>query len=114
MAARNKRRGSKSSTHGSKSAFVREHANVGAQDLVKLARKQGMTLTAGHVYNIRAMDKRRGEKVQSPGARAVPRRTKGATANGTMSADEQLRSLLIRVGLDRAEQILAELKTSVF
>jgi hypothetical protein len=113
MAARNRRRGTKSSsTHGDKATFVRGHANVGAQQLVKLARQQGMSLTAGYIYNIRAADKSRaGQRGEKQGSAA--HRTNGSGSTEGRSSDEQLRNLVLRIGLDRAEQIFEDLKAKV-
>jgi len=92
---------------GTKAAFVRNNAGLGTQELLTLAEKQGVPLTAGYVYNIRAADKAKqadGHTSQAAAPSATPR---------AGSLDAQLRTLIIRVGLDRAEQIFGELKASL-
>jgi hypothetical protein len=111
----NKRSKKDKAAHGSKSDFVRAHAGVGAVELVALAKKEGVTLTQGHIYNIRAQDKKRAAKNggATNGATAV---TNGATkARATKATtggpeESQLRALVLRIGLDRAEAVIAKLK----
>jgi hypothetical protein len=95
---------------GAKAAFVRSNPNLSAQELVSAAKKQGMALTAGHVYNIRAADKK---KETGNGTQEIQRRDETQPSSKGSSTDEQLRTLVIRVGLDRAEQVLSELKSSL-
>jgi len=96
---------------------VREHPNVGAQELVQLARKQGLSLTPGHIYNIRAADKSRAVQrvAKSPGKPVTAGRRRSAAVGGDgSSSEDQLRNLVIRVGLDRAHEIFEELKTKLY
>lgn len=92
---------------GAKAAFVRNHPNLKAQEIVELAKQQGITLTVGHVYNIRATDKAKQAKEQ--GGKAPNGRTRPAGEGSSL--DAQLRTLIIRIGLDRAEQIFGDLKS---
>lgn len=94
---------------GAKTAFVREHPDVPPKDLLALAEKQGIPLTVGYIYNIRASTKAKGGQVAAPGRRA---RGAGPVGGGS-GLDVQLRTLIIRVGLDRAEQVFAQLKKSL-
>jgi hypothetical protein len=87
---------------GSKTAFVRAHPNKTAQEVVAAAEQQGLTLTVGYVYNIRATAKKNGGAVATP-ARGVASRS---------DIEIQLRTLVVRVGLDRAERILSEIKAA--
>jgi hypothetical protein len=92
---------------GTKAAFVRNNAGLGTAELLALAEKQGIPLTAGYIYNIRAAEKaKQGDGQASPAA--APR---SAARGGSL--DAQLRTLIIRVGLDRSEQIFGELKSSL-
>jgi hypothetical protein len=93
---------------GAKAAFVRANPNATAQELVKLGKKQGIPLTAGHVYNIRADDK----KKQNPDSPSQASSPSAPTSAPSPRLDAQLRNLVIRVGLDRAEQIFSELKST--
>jgi hypothetical protein len=101
--------------HGSKATFVRANPSLAAPELVKLAKQQGITLTVGHVYNIRASDKSRqrtvGSSQASPLAGAAPLPS-GAKADSPR-LETQLRTLILRIGLDRAEQLFSELKSSL-
>lgn len=72
--ARKKRRGLKKAPIGAKSEFVRAHPTVAAPELVKLAAKQGLKLTASHVYNIRA-------EAKANGAASKPRQLNGPSSN---------------------------------
>lgn len=93
---------------GAKAAFVRAHPSTPAGELVQLAEQEGMSLTVGHVYNIRSKLKKQGgaPAASEPTAAASPSRDGG-------SLDAQLRTLVIRIGLDRAERVFAELKASL-
>jgi hypothetical protein len=97
---------------GAKATFVRANPNATVADLVKLAKKQGITLTAGHVYNIRAEEKKKGQSATN--GRAAPSLAQGSTSRSDgPQLDAQLRTLVIRMGLDRAERIFSELKASL-
>lgn len=94
---------------GTKAAFVRNHPGLSTPELLALAEKQGLSLTAGYVYNIRAAQK--ATPVDGGSAAATPAPEPGS---GKASAlDAQLRTLIIRIGLDRAEQVFGELKASL-
>lgn len=72
-----------------------------AAELSTLAEKQGFALSSGLIYNIRANDKRRGG---STTGRAP--RSKGAH-------ESQLRSLVMRMGLDNADAVFTELRAQM-
>lgn len=94
---------------GSKAAFVRANPTASAREIVELGAKQGISLTVGHVYNIRAEDKRkRGQAAsgQSPAAASQ-------SAREASQLEAQLRTLVIRIGLDRAERVFSELKSTL-
>jgi hypothetical protein len=95
--------------HGSKAAFVRANPAVSAPELVKQAQKQGMSLTVGHIYNIRASDKAKRQGPAPVAAASSP----SAPAVQLPRLDAQLRTLILRIGLDRADQIFSELKSSL-
>lgn len=108
--------------HGIKSQFVRSKPAATAQEVVDLAKKQGIKLTASHVYNIRANDKRRGQSTsstdQSPPSPPAKRGRKAGNGLATQSSgvaplDAQFRTLVLRMGLDRAEQLFSELKATL-
>jgi hypothetical protein len=88
---------------GSKTAFVTARPNQTAQEVVAEAAQHGITLTAGYVYNIRAMAKRKAGATTGGRARAA------ATDSGV---ETQFRSLVLRIGLDRAESILSDIKAA--
>src|SRR5262245_33096253 len=95
---------------GAKAAFVRAHPSTPAGELVELAEQEGMTLTVGHIYNIRSKHKKQAGETAPAGAEpaAAP-----APRGDASSLDAQLRTLVIRIGLDRAERVFAELKASL-
>lgn len=95
---------------GAKAAFVRANPSLSAQDIVLAAKKQGLPLTVGHVYNIRAEERRRRDAGALPPPN--PATSAGAGANG-VGIENQLRALVLRMGLDRAEHVFAGLKASL-
>jgi hypothetical protein len=92
---------------GTKAAFVRNNAGLGTPELLALAEKQGIPLTAGYIYNIRASEKAK----QADGPSRAPQPAAAGPRVGSL--DAQLRTLIIRVGLDRAEHIFGELKATL-
>jgi hypothetical protein len=99
--------------HGSKATFVRANPSVAAPELLKLAKQQGIALTLGHVYNIRASDKAKHRTNGSSQPSAEARPAASAAKTELPRLDAQLRTLVLRIGLDRAEQIFSELKSSL-
>jgi hypothetical protein len=96
---------------GAKAAFVRSHPSTPAGELVQLAEQEGLTLTVGHIYNIRSKQKKQTGEAGS--AAPEPSATPAAPRGDASSLDGQLRTLVIRIGLDRAERVFAELKASL-
>ena len=96
---------------GAKAAFVRSHPSTPAGELVQLAEQEGLTLTVGHIYNIRSKQKKHAGDAGTVGAE--PAATVAAPRAEGSSLDAQLRTLVIRIGLDRAERVFAELKASL-
>lgn len=96
---------------GAKAAFVRSHPSTPAGELVQLAEQEGLTLTVGHIYNIRSKQKKHTDEAGPVGAE--PSAAASATRAEPSSLDGQLRTLVIRIGLDRAERVFAELKASL-
>jgi hypothetical protein len=95
---------------GTKASFVRNNAGLSTAELLTLAEKQGIPLTAGYVYNIRAAQKAQQPDGQAETASAAPA-ANGKARSGAL--DTQLRTLIIRIGLDRADQVFGELKASL-
>lgn len=100
--------------HGVKAEFVRARPELTAPEIMALAKKEGIVLSVGHIYNIRASDKRRGVSRPTTNGRAVPERSNGRGNGGGGGAEEsQLRALVIRMGLDRAEAVIGRLRTQL-
>ena len=99
--------------HGSKAAFVRANPTIKAPDLVELGKKQGIALTVGHIYNIRASDKAKPKANQSNPASVDPGNRPPASGGDLSRMDAQLRSLILEIGLYRAEQVFASLRASL-
>jgi hypothetical protein len=97
---------------GAKAAFVRANPTATAQEIVTLGKKQGISLTVGHVYNIRAADKKTRAARDGQGTELTAQTT-GAAPGELSRLDAQLRTLVIRIGLDRAEQVFSELKSTL-
>lgn len=56
---------------GTKAAFVRANPTVAAPELVKLAAKQGIKLTASHVYSLRSAAKLSAPPAHGPSSNAA-------------------------------------------
>jgi hypothetical protein len=90
---------------GAKSEFVRSlDRDLPAAEVIALAQKKGLRLTAAFIYNVRSAELR-------------ARRVRGAGRNGarveqplTGSPEAQLRSAIAQIGLARARQILEEVE----
>jgi len=96
---------------GTKASFVRNNAGLSTAELLTLAEKQGIPLTAGYIYNIRAAQKAQQTDGQAEAASASPAASNGKQRSSAL--DAQLRTLIIRIGLDRADQVFGELKASL-
>jgi hypothetical protein len=95
---------------GAKSAFVRSlDRDLPAAEVVALADKKGLKLTAAFVYNIRSAEGR-----TQPPRGAAGKRGRGPNGNGngslTGSPEAQLRAAIAQIGLARARQILDEVE----
>lgn len=66
-----------------KSDVIRSMPNASAGDIIKKAKALGLTLTANHVYAVRAIDKRRGKPARLGGGGASP------SASGTTKATKR-------------------------
>lgn len=106
---------------GAKSEFVRSiDRAVPAQEVVALARQQGIELTTGFVYNIRSSSS--GRMKVSPAANGSQplNGNHGSNGNHPPSAltraattpEAQLRTAIARIGLLRARQILDEVEAT--
>ena len=98
------RGGSGKPTFGAKTEFVRARPDKTAQEVVEEATQQGLSLTVGYVYNIRTLERKRGSR--RPQRAPVPARS---TVGGS---EQSFRTLVLRIGLDRAEAVLSELKAA--
>jgi hypothetical protein len=100
---------------GSKAAFVRANPTATAREVVELGEQQGISLTVGHVYNIRAEDKKKRGQASSDAVSAPSASTSssGASTKESSQLEAQLRTLVIRIGLDRAEQVFEQLKSTL-
>lgn len=89
----------------SKSDFVRSQpGEMTANEVIRRGKEIGLTITESLVYNVRAADRKKDPKnTPQPIAQA-------STALGSPLLERQLRSCIIRVGLDRAEEIFAEFR----
>jgi hypothetical protein len=101
----NRRTNAPKAAFGSKSNFVRSQPSLSAAELVKLGKSQGIKLTPGHVYNIRATDKKK-----SKSGDATARPTRLAAVPDVAGPEVQLRTLMLRLGLDKVDEIFTEMK----
>ena len=112
-----------------KSQFVRTLPNATAKDVVAAAKKQGMTLSIGQVYNIRSVAKKRAgggsakrPTDSQPALASMPRerspkkaqrkpsaaKTKIVAALGRSVLEQSFLDLVRRIGTDRAEELLKQ------
>jgi len=82
-----------------KSQFIASHPNLSTGELIALAAKRGIKLSAGHVYSVRHSLR----KAKQPNG--------AARASAPSAKAAQLRQLLIEVGLDAAEAILDDVRS---
>jgi hypothetical protein len=94
-----------------KSDVIRSMPTASASDIIKKAKSLGLTLTANHVYAVRAIDKRRGKPSRLSGLST--RGTRGGAANGAQKPGAQTsKTAFIRgFGSDTpAAKVVAEAK----
>jgi hypothetical protein len=92
---------------GAKSAFVRSlDRSLSAAEVVALAEKRGLRLTAAFVYNIRSSSAR-SSKQRGP-TKSRGRAARVAHTSG--SPESQLRAAIAQIGLARAREILQEVE----
>jgi hypothetical protein len=113
---------SSSTAHGGKSAFVRGlPTDMPTKEVLSLAKKQGLNLSAGQVYNIRSAAK---AAAKVPGGKLTKAKMQGSApvsvasssklrGNANTSGHEAtLRSLIADVGLARARAVIAEVSST--
>ncbi len=109
----------RSSPFGAKAEFVRSMPpGMPAAQIVEEAKKQGLTLTPGHIYNIRAAEKRKAAKVADGSESTVvaaPRRGRPAASaasgnNGSAKLEAELRRIIAELGLARARAVMSSVE----
>ncbi|RYZ08561.1 MAG: hypothetical protein EOO73_06805 [Myxococcales bacterium] len=94
---------------GAKSEFVRSlDRGIPAAEVVALAERRGMKLTAGFVYNIRSSSN---GKITSNGVGNGALR-KRRTITKIESAEQVLRAAIAQIGLAKAREILDEVEAT--
>ncbi|MDF3064782.1 MAG: hypothetical protein K0R38_383 [Polyangiaceae bacterium] len=90
---------------GAKSEFVRSlDRGIPAAEVVALAERRGMKLTAGFVYNIRSSSN---GKINVNGNGSLRKRR---TVTKIESAEQVLRAAIAQIGLAKAREILDEVE----
>lgn len=97
---------------GAKTAFVRDNPDATAQQVVELAKKKGISLTLGHVYNIRSKAKSDAATPEN-GAPQQGRQRQTSLVESRAETEKQFRLAVLRVGFDRAEQLIDSLKSTL-
>lgn len=96
---------------GAKSEFVRSlDRSLSAAEVVALAEKKGLRLTAAFVYNIRSAE---ASRAPAPRGASKPSRRSARIAKETLpngSPEALLRAAIAQIGLVRARQILDEVE----
>lgn len=94
---------------GSKIAFIAEHDQLSASEVVKLAKKSGFNVSEAYVHTARTTLRKRGATAAPASA---PRAPRGAfTSNGAADKTAQLARLIVQVGIDTAREILARVES---
>ncbi len=103
----------KKAEFGAKSAFVRSlPASMPAAEVVDAAKKKGMTLTTGLVYNLRSAAKKSTPKKTKAGSKAAARKGRASTTARLGSAEIQLRNAIAALGITKTEEILGAVKAA--
>jgi hypothetical protein len=90
---------------GAKSEFVRSlDRAIPAAEVIALAERRGMKISAGFVYNVRS-----NSNVKANGSGALRKRR---TATKLGSAEQTLRAAIAQVGLAKAREILDEVEAT--
>jgi kynurenine formamidase len=92
------------SAHGSKAAFIRKHPDLKPKALSELAKSKGMKIGASYISTQRSNDKKAGK---SPGSKRKAGRPKAS------NTEREFRDLLIRLGVDRAEDLIASFRAQL-
>jgi hypothetical protein len=92
----------------SKSDFVRsQQPSMTAGEVIRRGKELGLIITESLVYNVRAADRKKNPK-------NTPQPVDQASETlGSPLVERQLRSCIIRVGLDRAEELFADFKRAL-
>jgi hypothetical protein len=92
-----------------KADFVRAHANLSPQEIVKKGNAEGVKLGISYVYNVRGSDKKAGRKEMRTAARRSTARKALPVARPittSTKAEDLLRAVAAEVGLGRAIELL--------
>lgn len=96
---------------GSKTAFILKFPfDVPARQVVEEGRKVGLHFTPQYVYVVRK-NARAKERQQAGGTPSAARGRRPSTAG--RDVEQEFRRLLLEIGLQRAEEILAEMRQRV-
>ena len=95
---------SRESAHGSKAAFIRKHPDLKPKALAELAKSNGMTIGASYISTQRSNDKKNGK---SSGSKRKAGRPKAS------NTEREFRDLLIRLGVDRAEELITSFRAQL-
>jgi len=99
-----------------KSQFIRDNAALSPKEIVAAAARQGIKLSSAMVYVVRsnaarkAAKKAAGVPVLKPGRPRMdagqPKATKGAKLQPAGNLEAELRRIVLRIGLDRAQEVI--------
>ena len=103
----------KKAEFGAKSALVRSlPASMPAAEVVDAAKKKGMTLTTGLVYNIRSAANKAPPKKSKVGSGAPVRKGRTGTTARLGSAEIQLRNAIAALGITKTKEVLAAVEAA--
>jgi hypothetical protein len=107
---------------GAKAVFIRKYRKLSAAEIVAKAAEAGISLTANHVYNTRALDKknkgktRRAAKAAGPAAKAKTAtngRRSTASSGASTATEAAFRNAIALMGLTRARELFAEVEAAI-
>lgn len=90
----------------SKSDFVRSQPGTPAAEVIRRGKEMGLKITESLVYNVRAAERnKRKDSNDAPSTMAL-----APAELGSPLLERQFRTVVVRLGLDRSEQLLEDFK----
>jgi len=95
-----------------KSEFIRQRADKKAAEIVAQAKALGVSMTVGFVHTVRANARRKVAAASGAPAARRGRPAASAPAPTGSNSEAQFKSLVLRIGLDRASALLRQIENT--